>query len=448
MKWIRFTVENAVKSKSRTDSVQTETVLVRSRPWTLRSFRIAVPGTRLCGQVLQEFDDAPSYAGILDRQVSPRQGQAAPVLEKLPQIVGRSLGSGRRSAVEVWSAVEQILGRNVQDLADLEQTPGADPVRALLVFLHLLKSQTEGGRQPLLAHFEHQAPAADASADMVIDKTGGFGIAGHSDPYHSPIVVVLHIKCDWKVEGRLSSSESQVRQFVFDCVERLRDLATVEDISVELRRAGAALGFENFCISGLPSPGEQLDPYVLLSGWPAEWLDRYARGGYVHVDPVITRVRQTTMPFRWSEATVKSDDAAAKRVLTEATDFGLVDGLAVPIYTTHGFQAIVTFGARHMVPSRDERAGLHLIAIYAHGQARNLLSRSGKTVPVSSPPLSQREMDCLRWAASGKSAWDIAGILSLSQRTVEEYLANAAVKLGTVNRVQSVAEAIRRKIIS
>jgi LuxR family quorum sensing-dependent transcriptional regulator len=53
----------------------------------------------------------------------------------------------------------------------------------------------------------------------------------------------------------------------------------------------------------------------------------------------------------------------------------------------------------------------------------------------------------VRWAASGKSAWDIGAILGLSQRTIEEYLANAALKLGAVNRVQSVAEAIRRKII-
>jgi LuxR family quorum sensing-dependent transcriptional regulator len=245
----------------------------------------------------------------------------------------------------------------------------------------------------------------------------------------------------------LPISELQVRQFAFDSVERLSDLTTIDDVSAELKRAGEALGFENFCISGLPSPGEKLDPYVLLSGWPDGWMERYTRSGYVHVDPVITQVRQTTMPFAWNEAAFDPEDSAALRVMTEAREFGLVNGLAVPIYTTHGFQAIVTFGARSMSLSRDERAGLHLIAIYAHGQVRNLLTRKGMTRSIKAPHLSRREIDCLRWAASGKSAWDIGTILGLSQRTVEEYLCNAALKLGAVNRVQSVAEAIRRKII-
>ncbi|MBM6593481.1 LuxR family transcriptional regulator [Microvirga pudoricolor] len=242
-------------------------------------------------------------------------------------------------------------------------------------------------------------------------------------------------------------SELQVRQFTFDCVERLGSLTTIDDISAELRRAGAALGFESFCISGLPSAGERLDPYVLLSGWPDAWLERYAREGYVHRDPVIRKVRQTTMPFAWSEAPLDPDDREGARIMREAPQFGLVDGLAVPIYTTHGFQAIVTFGAHALSLSKDERAGLHLIAIYAHGQARNLLTRREAGRSPSPSHLSQREIDCLRWAASGKSAWDIGTILGLSQRTIEEYLSNAAMKLGAVNRVQCVAEAIRRKII-
>jgi LuxR family quorum sensing-dependent transcriptional regulator len=245
----------------------------------------------------------------------------------------------------------------------------------------------------------------------------------------------------------LLGSNVHIRQYAFECIERLSVLTSIEAVSKELRRAGAALGFENFCISGLPSPREKLDPYLLLSGWPDEWIDRYAHRGYVHLDPVIARIRQTTMPFAWSEAPVDRDDPAAAQVMNEATEFGLVNGLAVPIYTHHGFQAIVTFGARRMSLDSDARTGLHLIAIYAHSQARDWMIRDSCDSASPPPRLSQREIDCLRWAASGKSAWDIAVILGLSQRTIESYLANAALKLGAVNRVQSVAEAIRRKII-
>jgi hypothetical protein len=115
----------------------------------------------------------------------------------------------------------------------------------------------------------------------------------------------------------LPVSDTNLRQFTFDCVERLSRLTTLVEVSDELRRAGGAFGFGTFCISGFPDPGERLDPYVMLSGWPEAWMKRYAASGYVHMDPVVRRVRQTTV-----------------------------------------------------VLGRDKRAGLHLIAICAHGRAR------------------------------------------------------------------------------
>jgi LuxR family quorum sensing-dependent transcriptional regulator len=242
--------------------------------------------------------------------------------------------------------------------------------------------------------------------------------------------------------------ETHLRQFSFDCVERLSRHSTLEDISDELGRAGDAFGFSTFCISGLPDPGERLDPYVVLSGWPERWMQRYVEEGYVHADPVIQRVRRTTMPFAWHEASYDPDDVNAAKVMNEATEFGLTDGLAVPIYTTHGFQAIVTFGADRMVLSRDGRAGLHLIAIYAHSQARSVLTRQHGSPTTRTLKLSRREIECLKWSAAGKTTWEISVILGLSQRTIDEYLASAASKLGAVNRVQTVAEALRRKVIS
>ena len=243
-------------------------------------------------------------------------------------------------------------------------------------------------------------------------------------------------------------SERLVRQFTFDCVERLTRATALPDVAAELLRAGEALGFDNFCISGLPSPGEPLEPYVVLCGWPTAWMERYNTKGFVHSDPVVRLIRQTTMPFAWSEAVFDPDDTQAAQVMEEAVEFGLVQGLAVPIHTPQCLQATVTFGGRHMELSSDERAALHLIAIYAHGHARSLL-KPGRVAEIpQGHGLSPREAECLRWAAAGKTTWEISVILGLSQRTIEEYLGNAALKLGAVNRVQAVAEALRRKIIA
>ena len=62
--------------------------------------------------------------------------------------------------------------------------------------------------------------------------------------------------------------------------------------------------------------------------------------------------------------------------------------------------------------------------------------------------LTARERECLQWAAVGKSEWEISQILGISEHTSEKHLLNAKSKLGAANRVQAVAEAIRRGYIS
>ena len=53
--------------------------------------------------------------------------------------------------------------------------------------------------------------------------------------------------------------------------------------------------------------------------------------------------------------------------------------------------------------------------------------------------LTARERDALRWVAAGKSDWEIAVILGVSQTTVRFHVDNARRKLGAVNRAQAVA---------
>ncbi|WP_255500614.1 helix-turn-helix transcriptional regulator [Caulobacter sp. 17J80-11] len=61
--------------------------------------------------------------------------------------------------------------------------------------------------------------------------------------------------------------------------------------------------------------------------------------------------------------------------------------------------------------------------------------------------LTPRQAECLRWAAEGKSSWDIAQITGLSPRTVDEHLDNACRRLGVKRRAQAVAAATRAGIL-
>jgi DNA-binding CsgD family transcriptional regulator len=61
--------------------------------------------------------------------------------------------------------------------------------------------------------------------------------------------------------------------------------------------------------------------------------------------------------------------------------------------------------------------------------------------------LSDRERDCLRWTAEGKSSWDIGRILNISDNTVNFHIKKAMRKLGTTSRTVAVIKAIRFNLI-
>ena len=53
--------------------------------------------------------------------------------------------------------------------------------------------------------------------------------------------------------------------------------------------------------------------------------------------------------------------------------------------------------------------------------------------------LSPREKEVLLWAGRGKSAWETAQLLGLSESTVKSYIRNACGRLGVKNKTHAVA---------
>ncbi|WEZ83304.1 LuxR C-terminal-related transcriptional regulator [Rhizobium sp. 32-5/1] len=61
--------------------------------------------------------------------------------------------------------------------------------------------------------------------------------------------------------------------------------------------------------------------------------------------------------------------------------------------------------------------------------------------------LTNRETEVLGWAAAGKSYWEIATILGITERTVRFFMTNARRKLNVVSNTQAVAQAVRQSLI-
>jgi len=97
--------------------------------------------------------------------------------------------------------------------------------------------------------------------------------------------------------------------------------------------------------------------------------------------------------------------------------------------------------SRSIEPAMLTRA--HMMCCYALAEYL-AATQSERNLPGI---LSDRERECLKWVAEGKTTDEVALILGVSSNTVNSYVAHAIQKFGASNRAMAIATAIRSKII-
>jgi len=229
-----------------------------------------------------------------------------------------------------------------------------------------------------------------------------------------------------------------------DLIEALGRTSTIDGVMDEMRSVLARFGFEFFCFCSLPQPRQELDDVALALRVPAEWIRIYGEQ-YLHVDPALRHLRGTSFPFEWKDAPYDPDtEPRAVEMVQRVAEFGLSEGIVVPIHGATGCEGGVWMGGRHLDLSARARAMLHLVGLYAFDHVRHLRQADAP----AARKLSERELEILTWIAEGKTAWEIGEILGISSRTVNTHAQVAFQKLGAVNRTQAIAIALRKRLIA
>jgi DNA-binding CsgD family transcriptional regulator len=70
-----------------------------------------------------------------------------------------------------------------------------------------------------------------------------------------------------------------------------------------------------------------------------------------------------------------------------------------------------------------------------------------KLLPEMIASLTPRESECLKWAADGKTAWEIGRILGVAERTAVFHLNNVIQKLGASNKSQAIVRAVALRLV-
>lgn len=205
-----------------------------------------------------------------------------------------------------------------------------------------------------------------------------------------------------------------------------------------VRAFAGPLGYDRFILYAAPLSGDGLVEQLLWmeGNWVSEGSE-FDPETYLARCPVNRHVLETDHPFFWTKTGEPGHDAY--RIVRRPSGSG-IHGLQVPVFGHAGLIGAMSFGGTAIDSTVDTRSALTLVAIAAFYAAQRLASPNAPT-PI--PHLSDRELEVMRWVASGRRQVDIALMLGLSERTIENHLRRIRKRLGATSTAQAMHLVVR-----
>ena len=121
-----------------------------------------------------------------------------------------------------------------------------------------------------------------------------------------------------------------------------------------------------------------------------------------------------------------------------------MNGVQIPIFGRAGLEGAISFAGEVVDMSPDFKLIIQTVSTLAFRQIQykkdlNTIQNSGF--------LTEREKEVLKWTAIGHKHSDIADILKISTRTVENHLRNIRKRLGAKSTAQAISSALIRREI-
>ncbi|GEQ97982.1 autoinducer-binding protein [Iodidimonas gelatinilytica] len=180
------------------------------------------------------------------------------------------------------------------------------------------------------------------------------------------------------------------------------------------------------------------------------WINIYRKNDYLLCDPVALRCFTSTEPFTWAEAIAGIKLTRRQQELFQHTkDFGITAGFCIPIpLSALDFAVFGILGKAGPQFDAILQSKREILESLGHQFHQAIKQHSENTRKIAPPPLTERERECLLWAARGKTNEEIGIILSISDSTVKAHLSGVAKKLNTHTKTQTVVEAIKRGMLA
>lgn len=206
--------------------------------------------------------------------------------------------------------------------------------------------------------------------------------------------------------------------------------------------------FDAFCIDPATVASPVTQGNWAVASYDLKYIRDYVAAGMASLCPALVEAGRSLRPYDYVallEANGHNPSARWQRRLLHL--FGVHHAWIVPMSSVGFLKGVTVYmtgrgpkAAERFAATRDQ---VHLRAIHFFAE----LEATDPSIPEDMAasltrigPLTPREAECLRWAAQGKTNYEAAIILGISENTVRYHFKNILGKLGARSRAQAVAQ--------
>jgi LuxR family quorum-sensing system transcriptional regulator SolR len=216
-----------------------------------------------------------------------------------------------------------------------------------------------------------------------------------------------------------------------------------DDLIALVSFAATKLGFTYWAYGVKPRFPPGLSGVETIDTYPTGWMDYYRQAEFLSIDSSISLAVSLGTTIVWSEAKT----AASASLWGHASDFGLKVGLAHPVWDRAGALGLFSLsrGSTPITTSELKAIAPAVTWLSALLHAKMTTLKGTNASPIAG--LSERELEVLRWTATGKTASEIASITGITTRTVNFHVGNILTKLNAQNKIQAAIRGLSLGLI-
>ncbi|MBU6479847.1 MAG: autoinducer binding domain-containing protein [Nitrospirae bacterium] len=184
---------------------------------------------------------------------------------------------------------------------------------------------------------------------------------------------------------------------------------------------------------------------VINVSYSNDWLYTYGKEGYASVDPVLQSLLSSFKTQVWEQTYGKASSPKQLEFIEEARSAGLTHGVTTGMLERErGFATFFSFAGGEADGAQRFAGLLEYLLPALH---RVLIANANTPLFNRVKGLSPREVTVLMWMKEGKTNWEIARIVGVTERTVRFHVEGIFMKLDVSSRTQAVAVAMEHGLL-